>query len=404
MISIEEALDIIESNQPQLLTTDMSLHDALDRVLTSDIAATESLPRCTNSAMDGYAVCYEDFETATEGETVNLKVIGESSAGRPFHREVQAGEAVRINTGAMMPAGSDTVVPVEHVIEEAETIQVRTTVEEQQYVRFEGEEIREGETLIEQGTTLTPGALGLLASLGIGSVPVYRPPQTGIIITGDELVGAENEIEPWQIRDSNGVMLEAGVHYSGSGVTFYDRCGDSLDSIRYSIQEAVQVSNIVLICGGVSVGPHDLVKEAAQEEGFETLFWKVRQKPGKPLFFARKSDTLLFGLPGNPVSTLICYIYYVHPLLLRMQGRSYSRESIVGKLAQEYENWRDRDLFLQVRIAGQGTEVNRVIPIEKQDSHMLSSIALAQGFILVEAGRKLLEEEEVQVYLYPWRR
>ena len=319
MISIQQALETISAHQPPAETCRMQLAEALERVVAEDIPAPEPLPRYTDSAMDGFAVRWSDFAGGEEGAAVTLSVIGESKAGEPFRAVVQPGEAVRISTGAALPADTDTVVPVEDVEEEEQRISIRSTVHKQQYVRFEGEEIQAGETLLERGTRLTPAGLGLLASIGARTVTVFRPPTTAVIVTGSELVTPDDEIQPWQSRESNGIMLAAAVCQSGGEVTFSEHCGDRLEATRRAIASAFQAARILLISGGVSVGPHDLVKQAAQEEGFETLFWKVRQKPGKPLFFARKADRLLFGLPGNPVSALNCYVYYVHPVLQKMQ-------------------------------------------------------------------------------------
>ena len=404
MISIQQALETISAHQPPAETCRMQLAEALERVVAEDIPAPEPLPRYTDSAMDGFAVRWSDFEGGEEGAAVTLSVIGESRAGEPFRAVVQPGEAVRISTGAALPADTDTVVPVEDVEEEEQRISIRSTVHKQQYVRFEGEEIQAGETLLERGTRLTPAGLGLLASIGARTVTVFRPPTTAVIVTGSELVTPDDEIQPWQSRESNGIMLAAAVCQSGGEVTFSEHCGDRLEATRRAIASAFQAARILLISGGVSVGPHDLVKQAAQEEGFETLFWKVRQKPGKPLFFAKKADRLLFGLPGNPVSALNCYVYYVHPLLQKMQGREFNWDILTGTLAEEVENRGERSLFLRVQIIERDDGMMRVIPIKKQGPHMLSSMALADGFLLLEPGQKLPEGEEVGVHLYPWKR
>lgn len=404
MISIQQALETISAHQPPAETCRMQLAEALERVVAEDIPAPEPLPRYTDSAMDGFAVRWSDFEGGEEGAAVTLSVIGESKAGEPFRAVVQPGEAVRISTGAALPADTDTVVPVEDVEEEEQRISIRSTVHKQQYVRFEGEEIQAGETLLERGTRLTPAGLGLLASIGARTVTVFRPPTTAVIVTGSELVTPDDEIQPWQSRESNGIMLAAAVCQSGGEVTFSEHCGDRLEATRRAIASAFQAARILLISGGVSVGPHDLVKQAAQEEGFETLFWKVRQKPGKPLFFARKADRLLFGLPGNPVSALNCYVYYVHPVLQKMQEREFNWDILTGTLAEEVENRGERSLFLRVQIIERDDGMMRVIPLKKQGAHMLTSMTLADGFLLLDAGQKLHEDEEVPVHLYPWKR
>jgi len=404
MITIQQALEIIGRNQPATQTYSANLQEASGRTLAEDVKAPEPLPRYTNSAMDGFAIRWRDYVDLEEGGSVGLAIIGESRAGRPFVSEVGPGEAVRINTGAMLPPGTDTVIAVEEVEEEEDRILVRTGIRKHQYVRFEGEEYRAGDILLERGSTLGPPSLGLLLSAGVKIVRVFRPPAVAIIVTGNELVDSDEEMLPWQIRDSNRIMLSSSVSRSGGDVSYSDRCGDRLDEIRWAIVNASEKARIILISGGVSVGPHDLVREAAAAERFKELFWKVRQKPGKPLFLARKSDMLLFGLPGNPVSALNCYAYYVHPLIQTMQGRRFSWDTVSGRLDRSIHNDGDRDLFIRVMTSRTKAGGIRVQPLMKQGSHMLSSLALASGFVLLPKGRRAQRGEEVRVHLYPWER
>jgi molybdopterin molybdotransferase len=223
-------------------------------------------------------------------------------------------------------------------------------------------------------------------------------------MTGNELADPGSKIEPWQIRDSNRVMLSAAVADSGGEVTCSERCGDSIEDIGRAIREAEGASQIILVSGGVSVGPHDLVREAAEREGFEQLFWKVRQKPGKPLYLAKKSDLLLFGLPGNPVSALNCYVYYVHPLLRTMQGRQFNWRTVSGRLNAPVHNRGERNLFLRVEVSQSERGRRAITPLEKQGPHMISSLASADGFVLLHPGERAGEGEEVRVFLYPWEK
>ncbi len=404
MIPIEEALTIINAHEPPLVTEHLSLSKALDRVITEDIMAPEPLPRFTNSAMDGFAVRWSDVEAMRGGDaSPALTVAGESRAGAPYHDPVHPGEAVRISTGAMLPDGADTVVPLEDVEDTGDQINIRSVTKKHRHVRFEGEEIVGGDIVLESGTRLTPASLGLLASLGIERVTVSTPPAVGIVVTGHELAEPGDVIHPWQIRDSNALMLGAAVEKAGGMVTGVKRCGDLLEETEAAITEAADSSQIVLVSGGVSVGPHDLVKQAAGMAGFEQVFWRVSQKPGKPMFFAHRDDQLLFGLPGNPVAVLNCFAYYIHPLLQRMQGRSFCWETIPGTIDSPYENREDRSFFLRVTVSGGSPEANRVSPLKNQGSHMLSSMTDADGFLLIEPGHALDAGDAVIVYLYPWR-
>ncbi len=403
MIPIEEALAIINRHEPPMVTESVQLSEALDRVITEDITAPEPLPRCTNSAMDGFAVFWNDVETWSGDAPPSLTVVGESRAGEPYHDTVLPGEAVRISTGAMLPDGADTVVPLEDVDDTGDAIIIRSATGQHQHVRFEGEEIRTGDTLLSSGARLTPSSLGLLASLGVGNVMVSTPPAVGIVVTGHELAGAGAEIKPWQVRDSNALMLETAIRKAGGRVASMSRCGDLIEETEAAITTAADSSQIVLVSGGVSVGPHDLVKQAAGGAGFKQIFWRVSQKPGKPMFFARRDDQLLFGLPGNPVAVLNCFAYYIHPLLQRMQGRPFSWETLSGTIDSPYKNRGDRSFFLRVAVSREHPEPVTITPLRKQGSHMLSSMTDADGFLLIEPGHALEAGDEVIVHLYPWR-
>ncbi len=402
MISITEATEIIRGNQIPSGTTSTDLSNAPGRVVAKDILSPEPLPRFTNSAMDGFAIRWSDIERAEEGPSITFTVIGESRAGAPFGSEAGPGEAVRINTGAMLPDGTDHVVAVEDVTEEAGIISIPSSLEYRQYIRYEGEEVMPGDVLLERGSLITPPALGLLTSAGVESVTVYEKPEVAVLVTGHELVDSGESIQPWQIRDSNRAMLSTSVLLAGGEVTFTGRCGDSFEDTRNSIRKASEAARIILVSGGVSVGPHDLVKEAAEEEGFKRIFWKVRQKPGKPLFFSRRGDTLLFGLPGNPVSAIICYIYYIDPLLRELTGREYGWRMVSGNAGERIENPGDRTLFIRTQHTRNEGGSLTVKPLKKQGSHMLSSMAMADGFLLLESGEVVEIGEEVEIHLFPW--
>lgn len=399
MISIAEAKKIIEENLPPKRTASLLLEEAFRKVLAEDVFAPEPSPRYTNSAMDGFGVRWEDVAEVATGKSVELQLVGESSAGNPFRGKCSAGEAIRISTGAMLPDGADTVIPQEDTEIEDTHVKILKVTKQFQNVRFEGEEFREGALLLKKGCVLQPAQIGLLASLGISSLPVFKPPQVSIIVTGSELVPVDSKIEPWQIRDSNSLMLKLAVMEAGGEIVLVQHVGDDPQKTRDVLQKAARQSDILIFSGGVSVGPHDFVKEAAGENGFKTLFWKVRQKPGKPLFFAKKNDTLLFGLPGNPVSAYMCYLYYIKPVIEYLYGRENPAATINGQLAETLQNHTGRDQLFRVWVEKEKEEVI-VHPVKKQGSHMLSSLTRADGFILLKSNSELEKGRDVEVILF----
>ena len=402
MISIDEATKIIRNHTPTPLRETIHLEEASGRVLAQEICAPGPSPRYTNSAMDGIAVRWQDVKNVLSGKTVELNVIGESCAGSPFMGSIQQGQAVTINTGAMLPEGADTVIPLENMETSGDIALVTFVLHLHQHVRFQGEEIRKGESLLKSGDLLTPARIGLLASFGLSTLTVYKRPTLSIVTSGAELVSIDNEIKPWQLYDSNSIMLTTAVRESGGSVTFSVNVDDKLEEIKAALEKALKNSDVILISGGVSVGPHDLVKQAAKEIGFKSLFWRIRQKPGKPLFFALRSSTRLFGLPGNPVSALNCFAYYVHPVIQKMSGKEFSWQKEEGILSKPIENKIDRALFLRVKLLNKQNAVSTICPLEKQQSHMLTSMAFADGFIILEPGQFYSAGSSIDVFIYPW--
>lgn len=397
MITIHEALEIVRSHLPPRSVEEADLPRAAGRALAGDILAREPSPRFTNSAMDGFAVRWEDVKTVAASAPVRLKIVGESRAGAPFAGRLESGQAARISTGGMLCRGADTVIPLEETEVDGEALRVLKAERAGNHLRREGEEFKAGELLLRQGAVLNPPRLALLASQGIVKAPVYRRPGVAVIVTGTELVPYHAPAESWQIRDSNGVMLRSAIEKSGGEVTFSARVGDRLDETLEAVRRAAQQADIILFSGGVSVGPHDLVKSAAQQGGFETLFWRVKQRPGKPLFFARRSDSLFFGLPGNPVSAYMCYLFYVQPVLAHLQGKPFGHESFEGEAAAPIFNSANRAQLYRVALEGRPGRPPLVYPLARQGSHMLTSLTAADGFIHLEENVRLESGTPVEV-------
>ena len=403
MISIQEALQILEENLPDPRIDTVDLAEAHGRYLAESISAPEPSPRYTNSAMDGYAVRWPDVMAASQETPVMLKVIGESRAGLPFAGEVKAQEAVHISTGAMLPTGADTVVRVEDTRKPTDAaVEILAVRFQGQDVRYEGEEFSCGDELLCAGTKLSARQLAILATVGHHQVKVFAPPRVSILITGSELASSEaTEIKSHQIRDSNSIMLQSVLQEAGASVHSCSNVEDELQATIDAISKAFnQGVDFILCSGGISVGDHDHVKEAAEAVGFKELFWRIRQKPGKPLFAAQKDSTYLFGLPGNPVSAYMCFVHYIRPLLFTIRGRGMTWKTITAMAGGEIANTGKRTNFIRVKIDQQDGQLPRITDIKKQGSHMLSSIVNADGYIIVEPGTAVNPGEAVNAFLF----
>ena len=391
MISISEAFKILRDNLPEPDREPIDLDQAWGRYLAEDIRAPEPSPRYTNSAMDGFAVRWQDVMGATPDTPVSLAIAGESKAGVPFPETVTGGQAVRISTGAVLPEGADTVIRVEEAREQDGHVAILSVRGQGQDIRQCGEEFQTGDLLLNQGMQLRTRQLAMLAAVGIRRVSVYATPEIDLLVTGTELVSSDSDaIRPFQIRDSNRIMLSSACRDAGGRVSGCTHVGDDLDSTVAALEQALGREPDCIICsGGVSVGRHDHVKKAAELAGFQELFWRIRQKPGKPLYVARRGNILLFGLPGNPVSAFMCFTHYVRPVIAHLQGRSMAHPSITARAPEEIRNNGKRTNFLRVRLKYEPGEVPQIVEMNKQGSHMLSSITHADGYISLEPGEIL---------------
>ena len=406
MIPIEEALKIVEENIPIRRVVRLRLEDAFGRCLAEDLTAPEASPRYTNSAMDGYALSWADCAGASPNTPIFLEIVGESQAGIPFAGELAAGCAVRISTGAMLPVGSDTVLRLEDSREEEGRLEVLQKPVLGQDVRQVGEEFQPGDRLLAKGALLKARELAILAAVGISEVMVLASPRVAILVTGTELANHDNAaILPYQIRDSNALMLMAAVRECAGETVLAQRLEDSLIAATAAIAGAQAAGADIILCsGGVSVGRHDHVKEATLAAGFKQLFWKVKQKPGKPLFFCRRDDTLFFGLPGNPVSTYMCFYKYVAPVLANLTGRRPDGRSaggrLIGAAAAPLVNDDNRTHLTRVRLAWRDHELPLVSKLRHQGSHMLTGLVMADGFITLEPGQTVAAGELIEVSLF----
>lgn len=403
MLTIKAAREIVREHTPAPRIQERRLTEARGLYLAERVLAPEQLPRVDNSAMDGYAVALP--ENASVDKPIKLKVIGESRAGVPWKETLTAGTAIQISTGAPLPDGADRVIPVEDTTREDDQVRLKTIGREHDHIRFAGREVLAGDMIAEEQVKLTPPVVAWLAGFGIDRVKVFVPPKVSLITTGEELVDINQTLNPGQVRDTNRIFLETLLAEEGLEPAYCRHVPDVLEATIKALDEAGRVSDLVVTVGGVSVGPHDHVKAAAEQVGFRPHFWKVAQKPGKPLYFATRDRTLLFGLPGNPVSVVMTSLVYVYPTLKCLLGAPDPElRTISGRFDHPVENLNSgrAKLFL-VSITGYQHYTAQLQPGGPQQSHMLSTVTNSDGFIIIPGEKTAIEEKDTfTVYLFPW--
>jgi len=361
----------------------LHLRAALNRVLAETVISPVDVPPFTNSAMDGYAIRYAD---CADQEHCTLTLAGESFAGRPFDGEVGSGQCVRIMTGAVMPAGADTVLMQEVVERDGEQVRFNgTKVRAGQHVRHAGEDTRAGQQVLEPGKILGAAELGLLASVGVGEVRVRRRLRVAYFSTGDELTSVGTPLQPGQIYDSNRYALHGMLH--NAGVDCYDLgvIADQRDAVRDAFRQAGAIADLVLTSGGVSVGEADFVTETLEELG-EINFWRMAMKPGKPLAFGSLGDAVFFGLPGNPVSAMVTFYQFVLPAIRKMRGELPRAPLIFeARCANPLKKAPGRTEFQRGILEREADGSWKVSTTGLQGSHVLSSMSRANCFILLDA-------------------
>ena len=384
LLSVEQGRQRILDAVPTIADHEqLNLRAALNRVLAESVVSAIDVPPFANSAMDGYAIRYED---CTDAAPCTLTVTGESFAGRPFDGQLQPGQCIRIMTGAVMPDSADTVLMQEHVERNGEQIQFDPTrIMAGQNVRHAGEDIRAGHQVLEPGKVLGPAELGLLASVGVGEIRVRRKLRVAFFSTGDELTSIGTPLEPGQIYDSNryalhGLLSNAGVELHDLGVI-----PDQRDAVREAFQQAGAIADLVLTSGGVSVGEADFVTETLEELG-EINFWRMAMKPGKPLAFGRLGDAVFFGLPGNPVSVMVTFYQFVLPAIRTMRGEQ-ARDPLLfeARCANPLKKAAGRAEFQRGILRREADGSWSVSTTGLQGSHVLSSMSHANCFILLPA-------------------
>jgi len=378
VISVEEALSRLLEPLSALPPEQISLVDGLGRVLAEDVAARRTQPPFAVSAMDGYAVRAGDLAAVP----VELRIVAEVPAGAGFGGHVGAGEAARIFTGAPLPAGTDTIVIQEDTQRDGDRVRVLEGAPRGRYVRREGLDFVEGEVLLRSGRRLTARDIGLLAAMNRPWLFVHRRPRIGILSTGDEIVMPGDAIGPHQIVSSNSLSLAAFVAARGGVPISAGNAPDDPAALR-RLAAATTGVDLLVTTGGVSVGEHDLVREALAVDGFELDFWQIAMRPGKPLMVGRYRGTPMVGLPGNPVSTLVCALLFLKPAFDRLSGVVAEIEAqATARLGVALSKNDRRQDYLRSRLARAADGTLEVFPFEVQDSSMMRLLAAADCLVV----------------------
>ena len=395
MISVAEAIQIVIDETPTLPVERVQLAQALNRVLAQEIIADLDMPPFDRAQMDGYAVRAEDVATAPS----LLKIVGESVAGKGWHNELSAGEAVRIMTGAPVPKGADSVQQVEltHELKDRTVVELLQSVEQGKSIVRRGSEITEGETVLKAGTVINAAMMAVLASFGYSEVAVSKRPLVSILATGTELVSVDEKPGLDQIRDSNNYSIAAYAELTGALPDRLPLASDVIGELTERISSAATSSQMIVTSGGVSMGVYDFTKTALQQLGAQVFFEKVALRPGKPTVFARlPNGTMFFGLPGNPVSVSVTFNLFVRPALLRMQGASEVRlKTETAVLARAVKGSMDRDSYLPAQLTSNDDGELVAFPLKWGGSSDFVGFAMTTALIIIPANSKTVEAESL---------
>jgi molybdopterin molybdotransferase len=380
LLAIDDARAAVLDAVVALDHEDVAIDDALGRVLAEEVVAAHDVPPFDNSAMDGFAL-------AAGPAGRELQIVGESRAGAPADRAPGPHEAIRVSTGAAVPRGTEAVVPVEQTSTADERVRIEADARAGQHIRRAGEDVRAGQRVLAPGTVLRPAELGVAVVAGRARLRCTARPRVALLITGDELRDPGEALGPGEIHESNGTALAALAAQHGADVVHRARVGDAREATERAIQAALTTADVVVLSGGVSVGPHDHVKPALEASGVTERFWRVALRPGKPTWFGTRDRTLVFGLPGNPVSAMVTFLLFVRPALAKLQGADPQTKRIRAQLAEPVPRNPGRDEAVRVRLGDDG----RAAPTGPQGSHQLTSMLEADGLALVTAGEGTAE-------------
>ncbi len=391
MISVAEAIQIVRQQTALLSTEQVRIEQALGRVLAEDVVADTDLPPFDRAQMDGYAVRADDVKEVP----VRLRIVGESAAGKGWHHQLEEGQAVRIMTGAPVPAGADSVQQVEltHELKDGSVVELMESLEPGRSIVQRGAEIKAGDVVLRAGMTINAAMMAVLAAFGYARVSVFRKPRVAVLATGTELVAVDQKPGQDQIRDSNNYSISAYAELAGAVVERMPLTGDETSLLKNQLTAAAERCDVIVTSGGVSMGVYDVTKAALKELDAEIFFERVALRPGKPTVFARlPNGTLVFGLPGNPVSVSVTFNLFARTALLAIQGVSepaLKRETAV--LARSVKGTTDRESYLPAQLMTNDDAELVAFPLKWGGSSDFVAFALTTALVVVPANVKSIE-------------
>ncbi|MFT5196236.1 MAG: molybdopterin molybdotransferase [Cellvibrionaceae bacterium] len=410
-LPVQEALTKVLALVNQLPAETVPLIEASGRILAENIFANDSLPPFDNSGMDGYALKAADTSGASETSPILLKVVGEVAAGFVYEGTLKQGEAIRIMTGAPIPAGVDAVIRIEDTGEAyhesvrplPEMIAIKAEVGPANAIRNAGSDLRTGDKILNIGRKIRPQEIGVLASLGVSQVPVIRRPKVGILATGDELIPVDAPLTPGKIRNSNEYTQAAQIEALGAEAIRLGVAKDTPEDLRAKLQAGLNAGvDLFISSAGVSVGVYDVVTDVLQQSG-DINFWKVRMRPGKPLAAGHYAGTPYLGLPGNPVSAMVSFERFARPAILKMGGHTHLDRPMRTVTFLEAMRSDGRETYVRAIINRQSDGSLTAISTGNQGSHVMTSLVKANGLVIIPEGVDAVEVgEKLEAFMTDW--
>jgi len=403
LLNFDDAVKTIDENTFLNETVSLSFEKCTELILAESITANNDIPAFTNSAMDGYAVVSNDLANATKINPVKLEIVGIIAAGAQSTKKIDCGKCIAIMTGAPLPHGADAVIKIENTDRSGDFVSFFAPIPKNKNIRFKGGEAKKGNALVPAGSVVTPGVIGLASSLGMTSLKVYTPPKIAIIITGDEVLPPGSDFQNGKIIDATGPALKSALALDKFPVVFFEYAKDDPVELDKIITSALSSAEVILIAGGASMGEFDFVQNCLEKNDVEKIFWKVAVKPGKPIWFGKKNDKIIFNLPGNPVSVIVTYYLYVRFALRRMIGYNFVASELEKSIVKLKNTITKKDPRLEF-IRGIVDNNNLVAPLKQRGSAMLSGMANANCLINFPRNcNKISSGEEVEILLLPAR-